>query len=130
EDRSKTPPSPLAPPEGAPPSFLLKLEQAAELGIINSREFQDRREDLYMTALPVTLERFSFAAQLFAFEQGIREWTGRQTPEGHHNRWRLNGGAGVGKLFSTGALLLVRFANTTVAELTGKFPKNLTSQST
>src|SRR6266550_333159 len=38
--------------------FRIKLEQASELGLINSREFQDRREDLYLAALPVTLARF------------------------------------------------------------------------
>src|SRR5262249_35549836 len=54
------------PKPGAPLPYLLKLEQAVELGLINSREYQDTREDLYLTALPVTLERFSFAAQFFA----------------------------------------------------------------
>src|SRR4051812_17401920 len=43
--------------------FRIKREQASELGLINSREFQDRREDLYVAALPVTLERFAFIAQ-------------------------------------------------------------------
>src|SRR5262249_31194209 len=56
--------------------FLVKLEQAVELGLINSREYQDRREDLYLTALPVTLERFSFTAQFLATEQAVRERTG------------------------------------------------------
>src|SRR5262245_46199132 len=40
--------------------FRIKLEQATELGLINSREFQDKREDLYVFALPVTLQRFAF----------------------------------------------------------------------
>src|SRR5262245_26381716 len=39
-------------------TFLIKLEQALELGLINSREYQTRREQLYLAALPVTLERF------------------------------------------------------------------------
>ena len=34
---------------------------------------------LYMAALPVTLERFSFAAQFFAAEQAIRQWSGSET---------------------------------------------------
>jgi outer membrane protein TolC len=115
---------------GARPPYLLKLEQAVELGLINSREYQDRREDLYLTALPVTLERFSFAVQLFAAEEAIREWAGRQTtPEGHQNNWTLNSNAGFAKLFSTGALLLFNFANQTVFNLTGHGPDVL-SQST
>jgi outer membrane protein TolC len=99
--------------------FLLKLEQASELGLFNSREFQDRREDLYLTALPVTLQRFGFAAQGFFLEQLIREHTGSQTPAGDRNTWRANTNTGFAKLFSTGALLLFRFANQTVVNLTG-----------
>src|SRR5262249_30356145 len=38
----------------APRPFRLKMEQAVELGLINSREYQDAREDLYLTSLPVT----------------------------------------------------------------------------
>lgn len=110
--------------------FLLKLEQAIELGLINSREYQDRREDLYLTALPVTLQRFSFAAQFLATEQAVRERTGRETVSGQHNRFRFNSNTGFNKLFSTGALLLFRFANQTVVELTGNFPKHTTSVST
>jgi hypothetical protein len=109
--------------------FRIKLEQAAELGLINSRLFQDQREDLYLAALPVTQERFAFAAQFFDIETAIREWTGRDTPEGQHNRWRINSTAGFTKLFSTGALLLFRIANQTVIELTGPL-RGTTSQST
>src|SRR5262249_18308042 len=58
--------------------FKIKLEQASELGLINSREYQDRREDLYLAALPVTLERFAFAPHFFAIEEIIREYTGRE----------------------------------------------------
>jgi hypothetical protein len=118
------------PKPGERPPYLLKLEQAVELGLINSREYQDAREDLYLTALPVTLERFAFAAQFFAAGQAIREWAGRQaTPEGPQNNWTLTSNAGFSKLFSTGALLLFNFANQTVFNFTG-VGRNLTSQST
>jgi hypothetical protein len=109
--------------------FRIKLDQAVQLGLINSREYQDRREDLYLVALPVTLERFAFSAQFFAAETAIRERTGKQTPEGQHNRWRLNSDTGMAKLFSTGALLLFNIANQTVIELTGPL-KHTVSQST
>jgi hypothetical protein len=119
----------LSTPPGAPQPYLLKLEQAVELGTINSREYQDARENLYMTALAVSLQRFGFAAQFFAAGQAIREWAGRQTPEGHQNNWTLNGNVGFAKLFSTGALLLANFANQTVFNMTG-VGRSLTSQST
>ena len=109
--------------------FRVNLEQSAELGLVNTRLFQDQREDLYMAALPVTQERFSFTAQFFDIENAFREWTGRNTPEGQHNRWRANSSGGFTKLFSTGALLLFRIANQTVIELTGPM-RGTTSQST
>jgi outer membrane protein TolC len=113
-----------------PRPFRLKLEQAVELGLINSREYQDRRENLYLTALPVTLERFAFSAQFFAAEQAIREWAGRETPDGRKNNWTLNSNAGLAKLFPTGALLLLNFANQTVFNLGGGNGRPLISQST
>jgi outer membrane protein TolC len=112
---------------GARQPYLLKLEQAVELGLINSREYQDAREDLYLTALAVTLERFGFAAQFFAAGQIIRQWSGAETAEGHQNNWTINRNTGFAKLFSTGALLLFNFANHTVVNLTGG--AELTSQS-
>ncbi len=116
--------------EGTRAPYLLKLDQAVELGLINSREYQDAREDLYLTALPVTLERFAFAAQFFAVGQAVREWAGRDTsvPPAERNSWALNNNTGVAKLFSTGALLLFNFANQTVFNLTGP-GRGLTSQS-
>lgn len=110
--------------------FLITLEQAVELGLINSREYQDHREDLYLTALPVTLERFAFAPQLFATEEAIRTRAGREVPGGPRNDWTLNSNVGFTKLFSTGALLLFRVANQTVINLSHLDPIETISQST
>jgi hypothetical protein len=117
------------PKPGAPKPYLINLEQACELALINSREHQDQREQLYLTALPVTAERFSFAAQFFAAGQAMRQWAGADTPGGSQNNWVTNSNAGVGKLFSTGALLLFNFANQTVFNLGGAAAP-VTSQST
>lgn len=102
--------------------YRLRLEQSVELGLFNSREFQDRREDLYLAALPVTLERFTFAAQAFATEQIIREVTGRERTEGQGNRWRVGTDVGITRRFSTGAELLVRLANQVVIDLSNGRP--------
>jgi hypothetical protein len=122
-------PTPLDIPRDKAHAFRINLPQASELGLINSREYQDRREDLYLVALPVTLQRFAFAAQFFMSQQTVREWIGKEAPEGEHNRWNFNSATGFAKLFSTGALLLLDFANRTVVELTG-FPRRVTSEST
>ena len=127
---SGTPGAAGEPASGAPQPFLINLNQAVELSLFNSREFQDRREQLYVAAMPVTVERFAFAAQWLAVGQILREATGSKTPEGQHNRWQTGSTVGFSKLFSTGALLLFRFANQTVVELTGDFPRHTTSFST
>jgi len=119
----------LSTPPGAPRPYLLKVEQAVELGLINSREYQDARENLYMAALPVATQRFSFAAQFFAFGQAVRQWAGIQTADTPRNNWALSSNVGFSKLFSTGALLLADFANQTVFNMAG-FGRSLTSQST
>ncbi|MGH7225262.1 MAG: hypothetical protein ACRELF_18730, partial [Gemmataceae bacterium] len=62
--------------------FLLNMEQIVELGFINSREFQTIREQLYLTALTVTAERFAFIAQPFATEQFIRQRAGNPNSTG------------------------------------------------
>lgn len=109
--------------------FLLNLEQVVQLGFLNSRDFQQLREELYLTALLVTAERFAFIAQPFVTEQVIRERSGARSVDGFSNRWLANTTAGFTKLFSTGALLLFNFANQTVYNL-GSGPLKTTSQST
>jgi len=110
------------------PSFLITLDQSVELGLFNSRDFQTRREDLYLVALPVTLQRFNFSFQWFAIENAFRQWTGPEFPGGPLNIWDTNQAVGFNKLFSTGALLLFQFANETVVHLTGG-PRHTISES-
>ena len=103
-------------------TYRLKLDQALELAIYNSREFQDRREDLYLAALPVSLERYQFSAQAFASEQIIREYAGLDRPDAG-NRWNIATDAGFTRKFATGATLLVRLANQVVVDLGGDKPR-------
>jgi len=110
--------------------YLLRIDQAMELGLINSREFQTRREDLYLSALPVTRERFGFAAQYFAIGQAFRERSSSLLTGGSDQGNKYTSAAGLSKLFSTGALLLVAFANQTVIDLTNAPGTHTTSVST
>jgi hypothetical protein len=127
----------LLPPSEKPPSkkkepYLINLEQAVELSLFNSREFQTAVEQLYLAALPVTEERFGFAAQGFALADVIRQYAGLKTLNGPQNNWAVNATGGVSKLFSTGALLLMQFANQTVINLgsLANFSTRTISQST
>jgi hypothetical protein len=96
------------------PTYLMTLDQAAELATFNSREYQDQRENLDLAALPVTLERFSFTTQFFAAQEAIRANAGSNTTGGPVNNWTLNNGTGFSKILPTGALLLLNFSNQTV----------------
>lgn len=108
--------------ESAQAGYRIKLDQAVELGLFNAREYQDRREDLYLTALPVTLRRFNFAAQAFFTEQVVRQSSGRELASGGE-RWSLDTTGGVSKLFPTGALLMVKLANQLTIDLSGDKPQ-------
>ncbi len=103
--------------------FRLNIAQACELALVNSREYMTRREDVYLAALPVTLQRFSFMGQFFATESAIRSWYGPQYNE-YPTGWTANSNTGFTKVFSSGALLLFQFANRLVFE-TGKGSNNL-----
>lgn len=107
--------------ESGETGYRIKLEQAVELGLLNGREFQDRREDLYLAALPVTLARFNFATVGFFAQDAVRRSTGRELTNGGE-RWTIDTRGGVSKLFPTGALLLVQLANQVVVDLSGDRP--------
>jgi hypothetical protein len=102
--------------------YRIKLDQAVELGVVNSREFQFEREDLYLAALPVSLERFSFAGQAFLTETIFRRNLGQDFPGGPLNLWQFNTTSGFSRLFPTGASLLVQMANRFVVDMTDGRP--------
>jgi len=108
--------------------YRIKLHQAVELGLLNSREFQDRREDLYLAALQVTLSRFNFAAQAFFAEQVFRRSIGQELGGGE--LWDINTTAGVSKRLPTGAALLLQLANQVVIDLGSNRPDTAVSQLT
>src|SRR5262249_53105228 len=119
--------------------------------MFNSRDYQDRRENLYLVALPVTAQRFSFAAQFFATEQAVYIYAGRLASGGgvgtgvaggtgsgvaggalgatpsSMNQWSLNRYVVVAQLFPTGAVLLYKLANQTVWNLTSGAHQSLSS---
>jgi len=97
--------------------YRINLEQALQLALINSREFQTQRETLYLAALPVTTEQFNFLPQFMATQEAIRQWSGEGSIRGPSNQWELNSGVGVTQNFITGASLLLKLANQTVVDV-------------
>ncbi|HKB05409.1 MAG TPA: hypothetical protein VKD90_24505, partial [Gemmataceae bacterium] len=97
--------------------FLINLDQATELSLFNSREYQGRREDLYLAALPVTLERFAFVTQFTLGATAVREWLASDRPGGPGSRWNINTTGAATQLFPTGATLVAELANQMVITL-------------
>ncbi len=133
--------------------YLLTMEKAFQLAIMNSRVYQFQLENMYLNALPVTLQRFSFGPQFVA---GLSPTTGvggagagggvgggtlpTQIPSNsflYNTRGTgsqistLNYGtvAGVGKLFDNGAKVVASFANQLVFNFVGKNPMQPTVHS-
>jgi len=121
------------PAESTP--YVLTMNQAFTLALINSRVYQFQLENVYLAALSVTLQRFAFTPQLYA---GLTPTTGvlggglpapilansfnYSTRETGQQISNLNIGtmAGFGKLFDSGAKLIAGFANQVVFNFIGK----------
>jgi hypothetical protein len=111
------------------------MEQAFTLALINSRVYQTQIENLYASALEVTLQRWAFTPQFYAgispvngvIQRGFAPPnTGNSflysTGETGAQLSTLNLGqmAGFGKLFQTGASIIAGFASQLVFNLNGQ----------
>jgi len=136
-------------PSGSSP-YVLTMERAFELALMNSRPYQFQLENMYLNALPVTLQRFAFGPQFIA---GLSPRTPAggtgsnfggllpvqnpgnsflyQTRATGSQISTLNIGtvAGVGKLFDNGTQILASFANQLVFNFVGKNPSQPTVRS-
>ncbi len=126
--------------------YKINMQQAFMLGLMNSRYYQFNLETVYLSALPVTLQRFTFEPQFYA---GMSPLTGvpqnngsggtfpstpglttantfnyatRFSPNGQISTLNLGTVAGFGKLFSTGGQLLMGFANEVAFNFLSKNP--------
>lgn len=102
----------------------LDPDRAVGLGIKNSREYQFQLENLYLTALDLSLERFEFQLQWLGGNTTYYEFLGNQiSGRGaglESNSVTTNSGLGFSRSFTSGGQLLVDFANTFVWEFTGQ----------
>ncbi|MGC8641445.1 MAG: hypothetical protein ACP5XB_16390, partial [Isosphaeraceae bacterium] len=137
----KIPPFNVAAAAGLPRNadpYVVTLQQAFTLALINARVYQLQLETLYNAALAVTLQRFAFEPQFYAGVHpttsplgigfpGINPTTQflyqtRQAQGGQVSTLQTGTIAGVGKAFSTGGQLLMGFANQVVFNFVGKNP--------
>ena len=126
-------------PRNANP-YVVTLQQAFTLALINARIYQLQLENLYTSALTVALDRFQFAPQFYAGMSppgsdaplgagfpGVNPanqfiYSTRSSPAGQVSTLTMGDVAGMGKLLNTGGQLLAGFANQVVFNFVGKNP--------
>jgi hypothetical protein len=104
-------------------------EDAVRLALLHSPDYQSQLEELYLSALDVSFERFRFDSQFFAgyevfgtFDGRARSGLARQTGQGGNSSSILEANTrnwSMQKLFPTGAELVVGFANSLVWQFSG-----------
>ncbi len=107
-----------APPQESPsegetsaegrPMVLLSLEKALEIAARHSRDYQSQKEDLYLSALSLTLQRYRFAAQTF----GTADATYDNEDMGDDEQVGLATSLGFTWLLATGAELTASLSST------------------
>lgn len=95
---------------------LINLESALSIAAVNSREYQQRKEAVFLRALALTDERNRFLPQFFWNLRGDAEYD-NQREEG----WSVEGSSGPGMewLLATGARLSAELSTTTFRFLSG-----------
>lgn len=102
--------------------ILLDLNQSVRLGLLHSREYQRELEDLYLSALDVTFERFRFDVQYFAGNDTFFAADGNRRAGGGGQSSSLlttDTGFQANKLFASGGQLMVNVANSLVWQFSG-----------
>jgi len=98
----------------------LTLANLMELATINSREYQIRKEVLFITALTLTRRRYQFDLNPSPFGNGTAATFRHLRNNGiTENRLAIPSGVGVQKTLATGGEFLARFANSVVLTFNG-----------
>ncbi|MBX9584107.1 MAG: hypothetical protein K2X87_27725, partial [Gemmataceae bacterium] len=106
---------------GLDPQGVLKLDQdkSAEVALLNSREYQTALEQVYLTALSLTLNRFEFDVRWFGRNTTTYTHFGTSGFPTETNTLTSATNFGLNRNFAAGGQLLVDFANNVVYEYTG-----------
>ncbi len=127
-------------------AYHLGMQESWLLAILNGRFYQYNLEQLYISALALTQQRFNFEPQFYAglgngaasttsggsaSSPGVSPSAGynyatRYAPGGSGSVMNLGTVAGVGKLFTSGGQLLMGFASELVFNFAGKNPRQPT----
>lgn len=98
----------------------LTLANLMELATINSREYQTRKEVLFIAALSLTRRRYQFELNPSPFGNGTAADFRHQRSAGiTQDRLSIPSGVGVQRTLATGGEFLARFANSVVLTFNG-----------
>jgi outer membrane protein TolC len=99
----------------------VKLDQdkSVEAALLNSREYQTALEDVYLSSLALTLNRFEFDVRWFGRNTTTYTHSGSGSVPTESNTLTSNSNIGFNRNFAAGGQLLVDFANSVVYEFTG-----------
>ncbi|MCA9081322.1 MAG: TolC family protein [Planctomycetaceae bacterium] len=92
------------------------LQDSVELSLIHSREYQNQLENVYLSALDVTFDRFQFGVR-YLINGGAEPngaVTGSFSPEGGTDRVSAGAGVGISQLLPTGTQLALDLTNNTL----------------
>lgn len=108
-------------------AFVLDRDTAVRQAILQSRRYQQEMEDLYLSALDVSFERFRFDSQFFSSYDLFYDATG---PKRLGNAGQSSSlltqtyGVNAQRLTATGGELMVGFANTLMWQFAGPDTQN------
>jgi outer membrane protein TolC len=93
----------------------LGLQEAIELGLIHSREYQEQLENMYLAALSLTFERYRFDVRPLGFlgEPGTTAFYEHQ-PDDASNLGLGTSNLGISKLLPGGAQFIAELTNNTL----------------
>ena len=121
---SDVPPSPndVQIEKAVPPSGVISLAQAAAMATAHNRDYQMQKEELYLMALDLTLERHQFAMQWFGtFDPKYTRGHDASSAAGDDNEEKLsyNAKMGFNQVLADGAIVSANIALDWARFLTG-----------
>ena len=109
--------------KGKPPLVYLTLDRALEIAAENSRDFQTRKERLYLTALTLTGQRNRYSTIFSGSASGQASGVGKDKS----GQGSASGSLGASKILSSGARVLGSFLNNFVKVFTSGGGWNVSS---
>jgi len=98
-------------------NLALTPERSVELGLQNSRQYQQALEDLYSNALTLTLDRFDFALHWYGINNTVADLFGASGIG--LNTLTTNNDVGFTRNLAAGGQLIIDFANSFVFTFSG-----------